>query len=873
MIKTLKNHVCLCALTTSVFFFMPNISAGAQDSKPSCNSLFKSYPCDALGTIKSASESLSNVAYVSGDTSVKIINKRIVKVGEKENLGVYGILQLKKTGEIASEVFAQKNMEIFFNDVSVTGRGKKIGSRNNDIKQSVFGVKQGGTLLVLNGKVDVTDVHGLVMESSTGVFIPGGESLYGVLDGKRLYGSWDWRYSKVVFENSDITVKGRGARGMYFQGNSLQEDYEEGEALVQLGELEFKKTAFKVPDGTAIYIDDSKRYPYITASEGARIFADRLLEVKNHSYVVVNADASFLVGGTRIDTNSYAEIELSNKSKWTLTPGKNNKWRDSSVSFVRNIDSSIFFQKPKNGRYQTLHIGADDLVSDYAYVAKNARLIVNASLTTDGQNKGIKADKVLIYGDVYGNTKVHVVEIPVNSRKGKSLSQDDKKSSHSVSVIQVYGEAAEDSFKLAAGYVALRGAPYRYRLRAYGPTSSLGNAKNENMLAKQKSSKSNGGFWDFRLETEYVQSSSQLKTSQLRKNSSRFRVSRSIGSSADRNYVVADAEGFIFYPGTGIKAVVPQVPTYLLLPNALFHASLMDISNKNKQLEISQTAVGNFLENSENPAFFVRSYGGNSRYVSDLSDLEYGYGGNLGYHAVEAGVSLKAMKSADCSTGFGIMGTYGKISLQPQDVVESKKSAFDKWLVTAYGSIQHDTGFYLNGLFSYGLFKGDVLTLVRGKTAELKGNALSASLSVGKSFMTGYEGFVFDPQAQVVYQNLQFDKASDIDGFDIEMGKPNQWVMRVGGRLSKALAVSQTGSVVSFNGKLHFTHCFGEKQFVHFGDKFQLGAFGSSLEAGLGFNAQLSSKFALLGDVTYQHKLSKAGFSGARFSGGLRYHF
>lgn len=688
-----------------------------------------------------------------------------------------------------------------------------------------------------------------------------------------MYGSWDWSYSKVVFENSDITVKGRGARGMSFQGNSLQEDYEEGEALVQLGELEFKKTAFKVPDGTAIYIDDSKRYPYITASEGARIFADRLLEVKNHSYVVVDADASFLVGGTRIDKNSYAEIELSNKSKWTLTPGENNKWRDSSVSFVRNIDSSIFFQKPKNGRYQTLRIGAADLVSDYAYVAKNARLIVNASLTTDGQNKGIKADKVLIYGDVYGNTKVHVVEVPVNSKKGKSLSQDDKRDSHSVSVIQVYGKAAADSFKLATGYVALRGAPYRYSLRAYGPASSLGNAKNENRLVKQKSSKSNGDFWDFRLEAEYAQHSSLLKTSQLQKNSSRLRVSCSIGSSADRNYVVADAEDFIFYPGTGIKAVVPQVPTYLILPNVLFHSSLMDISNQNKQSEISRTAVGGFLENSENPAFFVRSYGGNSRYVSDLSDLEYGYGGDLGYHAVEAGVSLKAMKGVDYSTSFGIMGTYGKISLQPRDVVESKKSAFDKWSVTAYGGVQHDTGFYLNGLFSYGLFTGDVLTLVRGKTAELKGNALSVSLSVGKTISTRYAGFIFDPQVQVIYQNLQFDKVSDIDGFDIEMGKPNQWVMRVGGRLSKALAASQTGGVVSFNGKLHFTHRFGEKQFVHFGDKFQLGAFGSSLEAGLGFNAQLSSMFSLHGDVTYQHKLSKAGFSGTRFSGGLRYRF
>ncbi|WP_246464880.1 autotransporter outer membrane beta-barrel domain-containing protein, partial [Bartonella phoceensis] len=53
----------------------------------------------------------------------------------------------------------------------------------------------------------------------------------------------------------------------------------------------------------------------------------------------------------------------------------------------------------------------------------------------------------------------------------------------------------------------------------------------------------------------------------------------------------------------------------------------------------------------------------------------------------------------------------------------------------------------------------------------------------------------------------------------------------------------------------------------------QLGALGSFLEVGLGFNAQLSPKFVLHGDVAYQRRLTKAGFSGASFSGGLRYLF
>ncbi|WP_146023881.1 autotransporter outer membrane beta-barrel domain-containing protein, partial [Bartonella bovis] len=78
---------------------------------------------------------------------------------------------------------------------------------------------------------------------------------------------------------------------------------------------------------------------------------------------------------------------------------------------------------------------------------------------------------------------------------------------------------------------------------------------------------------------------------------------------------------------------------------------------------------------------------------------------------------------------------------------------------------------------------------------------------------------------------------------------------------------------VSFYGKLHLMSSFGGKQFVQFKDTFQVGMFGSSMEAGVGVQAQLSSQIAVHGDVVYQQKLTKAGLSGSIFSGGLRYRF
>lgn len=879
MINVLKRHVYLCAFTTSVLLFVHNANVKAQE-EASCSSLFKFYLCDDVDAAKIVER--SGQEYVKGlDTSFKNVasisqsNNTVIELKKDEKIKgsskISGTLEFNKSEKITSAVIVLKDEKNSFKKVSVTGSGEKQKGTSGKVSQSVFGVKQGGFLLVDDGKVHVTDVHGIAIESAEPVFQ------------ERSLELQDNSMSLVALENSKIVLKGHGAHGLHFRGNPSQNKYQEGELLTSLGEVLLKKTALHVPDGIAIYSDDARRYPYITVSEGSRIFADQLLNVKNNSFVALDAYASFLTGGAQVEKGSYGSVELFNQSKWTVRASgdllrsdhkKGLSFVDSSVSFVRVIDSSIFFSKPQSGYYQRLHVGSiEDNPSDYVYVAGgDARLYVNAHLDANSISKNVRADTLLIYGDVYGKTKVYIVNPSVTLGKGKTLKVK-KGDRHGTSIIQVYGKAAGDSFKLATDYVALRGAPYRYSLRAYGPNSSHGQAKGENGSVKGKNNEYNGDFWDYRLEAEYVQRSSQKHYLQVKKNVARSRVPRSIGYHTHHNNVVTGYDASAHYLEEGVKAVVPQVPTYLSVPNALFQVGLMDMNNYNKQLEASRTTVGALGENDKGSAFFVQGYGGSYRYISDLSELEYGYSGNLSYNAIEASVLLNAIEDTHHTFSFGIMGSYGKISLQPQDVEGNKASTFDKWSVTAYGSMQHDTGFYINGLFFYGLFKGDVLTQARSKTTTLKGIPLSASVIVGKSFMIGHTELTFDPQVQVVYQNLRFDKAFDIDGFDIEMGKLDQWVMRVGGRLSKTLAVFEEGEVVSFNGKLRLSNSFGGKQRVRFGDEFQLGAFGSSLETGMGLKAQLSSNFVLHGDVTYQHRLSKGGFSGTVFSGGLRYRF
>ncbi|EJF92810.1 outer membrane autotransporter barrel domain-containing protein, partial [Bartonella taylorii 8TBB] len=610
------------------------------------------------------------------------------------------------------------------------------------------------------------------------------------------------------------------------------------------GAVSLKRTNFEVLKSIAIYGNNSGGR--VSLENRTNLTGDLLLKAESNSHMSVLVDNSSIMGGVRVDKTSYATLDLTNRSEWYLTRSAHKNLRapdsecvDSCISSVSLVNSDIHFlpSQSEELEYQTLRIGEGKGI---VYKAQgDVSIHFNARLNPNDPSDRQVSDRLVIHGDVEGKTVVSVRS--VSGSVGENNGSD--KTAHSVSVIQVYGKAEKDSFRLDSDYVALGNSPYKYTLRSYSPEMT---SKQEHV--QQKFMKDGGEFWNFRLENQYVKSES---------------FDANIVSKADT----------ISLPRKVVRSVVPQVPTYLLLPNSVFHAGLMDISNQNKQLETLRTTSSGMVEIRENPALYLRGYGGSYRYASDLSALEYGYGGDLSYNGVEAGVLLKTIENADNAISFGVMGSYGKLSLQPQDVEQSQESAFDKWTATAYGSLQHETGLYVDGLLSYGLFKGDVVTLARGKTATLKGNPLSVSLTGGQTFVTGYEGFVFDPQVQVVYQHLQFSKARDIDNFDIELGKLDQWVARVGGRLSKVPTGSEGVNAVAFYGKLYFAHGFGGNKSVHFKDAFQLGAFGSSLEAGLGFNAKLSSQFSLHGDVVYQHKLNKAGFSGTSFSGGIRYRF
>ncbi|WP_375669060.1 autotransporter outer membrane beta-barrel domain-containing protein [Bartonella sp. MR168JLCBS] len=857
--------------------------------------------------------------------------------------------------------------EINLDGVSITGRGKQGTNTDNHREASAFSMLQGkGSLNFQKGNVNVSNAHGIILQGNDN--------------------------NDAHIKYSNIFVRGNAFNSMRFFWEAVFNDKKT--IIPGKGSVHLTKTTVMALESTAIY---SRQFETsVKLSQYSKISGDSLLKAVEHSNVKIEADASTLVGVAHVDESSTAKIELKNGSKWILSRPKVDKLHNSDASssklgdysFISSVnltDSSLVFEELKSKTtdgYQTLLIGKG---AGTVYRAQgDARLYLNTYLDKGGALQEQKTDRLLINGDLEGKTTVHVYSVPGSS----GALTGDGGNDQGISIIQVYGKAAEDSFQLNGGYVTLEASPYQYHLKSYGPSSALGAAD-----SNQRVLKNTGTFWDFRLESQFVDSTSLDTTkvfpvldlvvppssddipsfpkihpnmtggedgsidSNSRQKPQEPSLSSSVDSS-DRDFhltttpnvpdvvvleipnppsslapvvpaiaeskpVVPPASGSsvpppvsrptsvvapvasgspvpppvsrptsvvapvasgspvppsVFEPSShfepNVRVIVPQVLTYILVPNTLFYAGLMDISNQNKQLQALRTVSGRLLKNDENSALFLRGYGGHHHYTSNLSALKYGdYGGELDYNALEASILLKKIESAYSTTSFGIMGNYGKLSLQPRKIKQSQESIFDKWTITAYGSMQHDTGLYMDGLFSYGLFNGNVLTLERGKTAALRGKPLSVSLTAGKTFMIGSRYFVFEPQVQFVYQNLQFHKTRDIDNFNIDMRSPDHWGMRVGGYLTKTLTFTKDAHVLSFYGKLHFIRSFDDKQFVYFKDAFQLGSFGSSLEAGFGVFSQLSPKIIFHSDLIYQHKFTNAGFSGTHFSGGLSYHF
>ncbi|EYS88630.1 autotransporter outer membrane beta-barrel domain-containing protein [Bartonella bacilliformis] len=578
-------------------------------------------------------------------------------------------------------------------------------------------------------------------------------------------------------------------------------------------------------------------------------------------------DPSTQTGSTSLST---VNLDLRNNSKWYLTFSKhemddvsleskdetrieNRKRRLSSdLSSLKVHDSSVIFVEPKSSNhYKTLYVGFDNPERN-VYVAKgDARLLINAELDDSKKIGNLKSDQVIVSGNVIGNTTIHVqdmtnselVKLPKITHRPSILAASEgiiPLNERGVSVVQVFGTAKEDSFKLSDPYITLGGSPYKYVLKAYGPGSQHGESREADVSAVYDlltaNSSESPAFWDYRLQNEYIDS--------------------------DRY----------------VSAIVPQAASYLVMSNAVFSSGLADVINHNTLITSMQK---NPVEKKgEQFAISLSSYGNKLTLSSDRTPFDYGYHADVNYGALQAGLSLVEWDNKDSITHFGLLGNYGRLFFTPKDVPDSDESNLNKWSVAVYSSTQHYDGFYANALISYGMMKGTITNAVIGDTATIDdAKAWNISLALGKKIDTEVKGVRFEPEAQLVYQGLNFETISDIDKFDVDMDDPRQWLVRVGGRVSKIIPMNNIipmgnkNDFVSLYTKLHLIKTFSDNSTITMGDQFHVDSVGSSLEGGLGFVSEFSNSLSLHSEISYRCALQRSGTSGTSFSGGIRYRF
>ncbi|MGF7158084.1 autotransporter outer membrane beta-barrel domain-containing protein [Bartonella heixiaziensis] len=606
-------------------------------------------------------------------------------------------------------------------------------------------------------------------------------------------------------------------------------------------EINLTNATLHIKSGIGINVDESTGS--INLGKKSKIRGDVLLvnkdSIKGNNFTfTLNSDDSILEGRAKIINSPKTVFNLQNNTQWIVKTSTKEKDEDgqlidiaqrsrSDVSTLNLNNSAIVFNGPTEEHYHTLHIGSGKPDMQEVYKASgDAKIYFNIAWSDGVASADQKTDRLLIHGDVSGNTTVYIKSD--SGDKNSVVNAADPSNIGGLSLIQISGKAKVDSFKLANGYTTLGGAPYKYTLTGYGPESSHGQAKVEQSLFDEKDKK----FWDFRLHKEILETSS----------------------------------------GSNVIALVPQTANYLVMPTALFSTGLTDMAKQNALLANIRTSILG-KEEEKQTGFFLYTYGSTGTLSSERGPLKYGYGADIRYAALQAGVTLAALEGQNTTTHFGLVGTYGQLSFTPKDMADAGKGTLDKWSLTAYGSIQHNSGFYVDTLLSYGILKGNITNALIGKTAKLNdAKMLSISTTVGKEFATNVEGLTFEPQAQLAYQHLMFNTIEDADNFTVDMNNPSQGLIRVGGHLTKTVS-AENSRPMSFYGKVNLIKTFGDGEAIHIDENYSLDPMGLAIEGGIGINAQLSHNFSLHGDVSYQQKLQKTGITGAGFSGGIRYQF
>ena len=473
-------------------------------------------------------------------------------------------------------------------------------------------------------------------------------------------------------------------------------------------------------------------------------------------------------------------------------------------------------------------------------------LAINTVLNAGGRLSNQFTDRLLIGGNATGGTAVRVTA----TGGGAFTSTGVPNPADGISIIQVAGASSPGSFALPNGYIT-GGTPYQYQLYAYGPGSPNGAASAAQSLVGNPA-----GHWDYRLQNAYVSPEGPVQP----------QPEPPVGP--DGNI----PDGGPVAPPTDVRLeVAPQVPAYLSAATALFNAGFQDIDALHRRLgEIRDDQTRGLNHQGE---VFVRAYGSTTNYASSRSFTDLGFGFSEAYSAVQFGGSTIPVDDANGTLRLGVAGALGRLWMTPSAVDGRSKALFNSQKLSGIATYQAHAGWYVDAIVTGGLIDGRVTTQQRGQVTGLNASSISASVEAGYPVPLPWQRLELEPQAQLVFQHLNFNQRTDTDGLNVSLGSPNQGIARIGGRLKRPFGTDD-GMLITPYLKFNVLQGFADGSNVEIANsQFGTGTYGTALQVGGGATGSLTRSLSIFGDVAWQQNVSTGGFRGWVFNAGLRYAF
>lgn len=334
------------------------------------------------------------------------------------------------------------------------------------------------------------------------------------------------------------------------------------------------------------------------------------------------------------------------------------------------------------------------------------------------------------------------------------------------------------------------------------------------------------------------------------------------------NNVITDTAGNVVRP-----KVTPQMPSYISAPVGLAYYNMAVMDDLHKRLG-ELRADGS----SGSGEMFIRYLGSNLKYKTNRDLSQYGYDFDLDYSAVQLGGNLLHLQGTSDSLRAGLAYTRGNARIRPDASDGYSSTSFDNDTLSLYATWLRDSGFYLDGALSFDWHRGDTDIARQKEVGKLKGNGWGASLETGYPWQFA-NGVRIEPQAQLMYLQLDMDDVVDRDNTRVSWGNYDQTIGRVGARLDRTWQ-DQAGQQYTPYLRTSYTRGWGGSATTRASANgspesvsFDSGKFGQMWDVGIGGTATLKRDVSLYAEADYRQEIDGNGTKGWRYNAGVRWMF